>query len=114
MPCGILSSLPASLIDHLPTDPPEAIKNDPEVLYGLLRDIRDEVITGLQEQGRRITKLEDAESKREETLGRIESKLDGLHTKDAEHAEHDERLDKLHGQVKEAVSDARVMLRSHS
>ncbi|MCA9626616.1 MAG: hypothetical protein KC766_03070 [Myxococcales bacterium] len=54
-------------------------------------------------QGERIEKLEVAEAKRDQTLERIEGKVDGLHTKDAE---HDERLDALHGQVKEAVSDA--------
>lgn len=59
------------------------------------------IVSG-QSQGERIEALEDAESNRDQTLERIEGKLDGLHTKDAE---HDQRLDKLHTDVKEVVSD---------
>ena len=54
-------------------------------------------------KGERIEALEDAESKRDQTLERIETKLDGLGAKDQE---HDARLDKLHTDVAAVVTDA--------
>ncbi|MCB9584537.1 MAG: hypothetical protein H6718_04035 [Polyangiaceae bacterium] len=75
----------------LPSDPPPDVQ-EPEHQYKLLKRISDQVEELLSKHSERIEKLEASDAKTEETLGRIEGKVDGLHQKDTE---HDARLDKL-------------------